>query len=188
MPRSPYRSSNRSYRSPSPVRYDRSHPSSSSRRLDDRKASRFDDGYSRDRERDRERDRDYRDRDRDYDRRRDRDRYRDDDRDRRRRDDRDDRRREERDRDSDRKKDSERRSPLPAIRVEPNVSSASPAPETEEEKKRKAKERLETWKRQRALKEGKSATPESKSPAPPPVTCEWNFGLCLLNVSLIEVL
>ncbi|OXG32321.1 pre-mRNA-processing ATP-dependent RNA helicase PRP5 [Cryptococcus neoformans Ze90-1] len=178
MPRSPYRSSNRSYRSPSPSRNDRSHPSSSSRRLDNRKASRYDDDYSRDRERERERERDrdrakaYRDRDRDYDRMRDRDRYREDDRDRRRRDDREDRRREERDRDSDRKRDSERRSPMPTIRLEPNVSLASPAPETEEEKKRKAKERLETWKRQRALKEGKSAaaTPEPKSPAPPPVT------------------
>lgn len=66
---------------------------------------------------------------------------------------------------------------MPTIRLEPNVSLASPAPETEEEKKRKAKERLETWKRQRALKEGKSAaaTPEPKSPAPPTVTCESNL-------------
>lgn len=73
---------------------------------------------------------------------------------------------------------------MSTIRVDPIVSLASPVPETEEEKKRKAKERLETWKRQRALKEGKSAaaTPEPKSTAPPPVTCECNLAsLCWIH-------
>ncbi|WWD15835.1 pre-mRNA-processing ATP-dependent RNA helicase PRP5 [Kwoniella shandongensis] len=156
---------------------------------------------SRDRDRDRYGSRDGdRDRTRDRDRHRgedDRDRRRDDHRDRDRRsrpDDRDsayDRRREsDRDRDRDprrgelqsnghasRSPDPSRLPPKPMTAVRTPLTAAdspagSPAPETEEDKKRKAKERLEAWKKQRALKEGKAATPDVKStpgsPAPPP--------------------
>ncbi|WVF72281.1 pre-mRNA-processing ATP-dependent RNA helicase PRP5 [Kwoniella sp. CBS 6097] len=194
------RSSHRGYRSPSPSsssRYDRDRSyAGSSRRPDDRKSSRYadDDHYSsrdrdsRDRYRERSRDR-YREDDRDRDRRR-----RDERDDRRRPDDRDRERERERDRDRERDharrrddvRDSPRRgSPLPARSVSPSrapasairtplvdagTPSGSPGPETEEDKKRKAKERLEAWKRQRALKEGKSATPEPPKPTVPAPT------------------
>ncbi|WVR05097.1 pre-mRNA-processing ATP-dependent RNA helicase PRP5 [Kwoniella sp. DSM 27419] len=183
------RSGHRGYRSPSPgsSRYERSYGGSSSRRPDDRKGSRYDD------ERDRDRDRD-RHKDRSRDRERERDRYRgeEDPRDRaRRRDERDDWRRpddrdryardrdDRRGRDGDRDRDDRRRSspyrsvspsraPVPAVRTpltDVATPGGSPGPETEEDKKRKAKERLEAWKRQRALKEGKSATPDPPKPA-----------------------
>ncbi|WVQ78009.1 pre-mRNA-processing ATP-dependent RNA helicase PRP5 [Cryptococcus sp. DSM 104549] len=171
-------------------RYDDEYHSSRDRdRERDRERDRYRDRGDRDRgDRDRERDRD-------RDRERERDRYRgEDDRDRRRRDDRDDRRRGD-DRDYDRRREParDRRDDVrgnghadyapspsrPPTRAEPasaartpvssvgTPANGSPMPESEEEKKRKAKERLEAWKRQRALKEGKSATPEVKSPAPP---------------------
>ncbi|WWC90123.1 pre-mRNA-processing ATP-dependent RNA helicase PRP5 [Kwoniella dendrophila CBS 6074] len=154
---------------------------------------------SRDRDRDRYRDRSReRERERDRYRDKDRHRG-EDDRDRRRKEERDDRRYhpssenrdyrdyprdKERDRDSRRRDDtrqrtrspspSNRKSQLPAAVRTPltdnsGTPSGSPAPETEEDKKRKAKERLEAWKKQRALKEGKTATPEPPAkPSPKP--------------------
>ncbi|WVW83208.1 pre-mRNA-processing ATP-dependent RNA helicase PRP5 [Kwoniella bestiolae CBS 10118] len=195
------RSSHRGgHRSPSPSasgRYERSYGGSSSRRSDDRKgsSSRYedDDRHYSSRDRERERDR-YRDRSRE------RERYRgEDDSGRRRKEERDDRRhpdnRRERDRSRDRERDdrSHRRdeprsrirtrspspprkssAPLPAVRTpltDNATPTGSPAPETEEDKKRKAKERLEAWKKQRALKEGKTATPEPASvPSPKPAS------------------
>ncbi|OCF35417.1 pre-mRNA-processing ATP-dependent RNA helicase PRP5 [Kwoniella heveanensis BCC8398] len=199
------RNSHRGHRSPSPSsssRYDRDRDRSytgSSRRSDDRKISRYDDDHyssSRDRYRDRDRSRDrYREDVRDHDRRR-----RDERDDRRRPDDRDRERDRDRDRDYGRRRDDvrdspRRASPLPGRSVSPSrapasairtpladsgTPSGSPGPETEEDKKRKAKERLEAWKRQRALKEGKSATPEPPKatvPAPAPAPPAGKAGL-----------
>ncbi|KAK8869889.1 pre-mRNA-processing ATP-dependent RNA helicase PRP5 [Kwoniella newhampshirensis] len=178
--------------------------SSSSRYDDDHRysSSRGD----RDRERDRDSDR-YRDRDRDrYRGEDDRDRRRRDERDDRRRpDDRDyhDRRREREDPRRGENGHSSRSPPthappqshksvspgrLPSKPSAPpsgrtpssamDSPSGSPAPETEEDKKRKAKERLEAWKRQRALKEGKYATPEVKtSPLSPAPSARTTGGL-----------
>ncbi|WRT67042.1 pre-mRNA-processing ATP-dependent RNA helicase PRP5 [Kwoniella shivajii] len=158
---------------------------------------------SRDRERERDKDRTRdRDRDRERDRYRgedDRDRRRRDERDDRRRpDDRDQR---DRDRERERERDDRRREPerrdvasringrtrspspvrkapsSPAVRTPitdiGTPASGSPVPETEEDKKRKAKERLEAWKKQRALKEGKTTTNTTTStpePTPKPTT------------------
>ncbi|WVQ71573.1 pre-mRNA-processing ATP-dependent RNA helicase PRP5 [Cryptococcus sp. DSM 104548] len=180
-------------------RYDRPYQGSSSRRQDDRNGSRYDDDYNRRDNRD-SRDRGY---DRDYDRRRDsrdydrdryrdeRDRYRHDDRDRRKKDDRDDRRRDDRDRDRGgyerRRDDRDRKEPSPR----PTPAAASPAPpppgETEAEKKQRLKkERLEAWKRERALKEGKSAaaTPEMGSPAPPSGLPSKPVGFSMSRIGL----
>ncbi|WWC69547.1 pre-mRNA-processing ATP-dependent RNA helicase PRP5 [Kwoniella pini CBS 10737] len=205
------RSSHRE-RGSSPSRYERSYGASgsSSRRSDDKKgsSSRYDDDrYNssrdkddyRDRSRERERDR-YRgedDRDRDYRRRRDeRDdrRYTQNSRDHRDHDRSRDRERDDRRRDEPRSVNGRHtRSPspsrkAPAVRTPLNDGSTpggSPAPETEEDKKRKAKERLEAWKKQRALKEGKTSTPESTSkaasPAPPSVPSPAQGGLPKLS-------
>ncbi|OCF55316.1 pre-mRNA-processing ATP-dependent RNA helicase PRP5 [Kwoniella mangroviensis CBS 10435] len=160
---------------------------------DDRYYSSRDRDKDRDRYRDRSRERD---RDRDRDRYRGEDdsgRRRKDERDDRRHPDRRERDR-SRDRDRDRERDDRRRedtrsrirtrspspprkysvpAPAPASAVRTPLTdnatpTGSPAPETEEDKKRKAKERLEAWKKQRALKEGKTATPEPSSSAVPP--------------------
>nr|XP_018263937.1 pre-mRNA-processing ATP-dependent RNA helicase PRP5 [Kwoniella dejecticola CBS 10117]OBR86095.1 pre-mRNA-processing ATP-dependent RNA helicase PRP5 [Kwoniella dejecticola CBS 10117] len=157
----------------------------------DRYASSRDKDRYRDRDRDRSRDRYRGEDDRDRRRRDERDdrRYHENSRDHRPSDRDRDRDRRDRSRD-DKRRDEARpangrhtRSPSPSSR-KPAVHSTlnttngstpggSPAPETDEDKKRKAKERLEAWKKQRALKEGKTATPEpptkSSSPAPPTV-------------------
>ncbi|RSH78306.1 pre-mRNA processing RNA-helicase [Apiotrichum porosum] len=195
MPRSPRRSrspeqrrsSHRSYRSPSPSRYDR--PRGDDRRErtrdDPRDRRRHEDDYdSRDRDRVRDRERDYRDRDRErdrYDRRRDdrddrrRDDYRSDDRDRR-RDDRDrDAPRDDYRRDRDGRNNGHAepsRRDRSSERTPRSAMSGSPAAQSEEERLRLKRERLEAWKKSRELAKSRtaSATPEpdkAAAAAPP---------------------